>query len=40
MIYLWCLLIGHDAGRKWYWDDARKEWYRDFRFCHRCGSHL
>jgi len=40
MKYLWCLIVGHDTGRAWYWDAARCERYRDFRYCERCKCHL
>jgi len=40
MKYLWCLIVGHDTGRAWYWDAARCERYRDFQYCERCKCHL
>lgn len=38
--YLLCLLIGHDTGRVWYWDATRRQRFRDWRYCERCGRHL
>jgi hypothetical protein len=35
-----CALIGHDVGGHYYWDEVHEGWYRDIRYCHRCGRHL
>jgi hypothetical protein len=35
-----CCIIGHDAGRVWYWDPSARLWYRDWRYCDRCGRNL